>query len=188
MDKDFWNERYDQGATGWDLGQISPPIKAYVDQLTNKDLKVLIPGCGFGHEAIYIAENGFTNITVIDLVPSVLNFIKAKANSIQIIEGDFFLHDAQYDLIIEQTLFCAIVPFMRENYIQHAYSCLKDGGKLVGVLFNRDFEGGPPFGGKSEDYFEQFGKVFEDVYLASCYNSVTPRMGTEVFIIAKKKI
>jgi len=51
FDEQYWTERYDAGKDGWDLGCISPPIKEYIDQLTNKDIKILIPGAGNSHEA-----------------------------------------------------------------------------------------------------------------------------------------
>jgi hypothetical protein len=40
----FWDNKYKSGETGWDIGYISTPLKKYFDQLTNKELKILIPG------------------------------------------------------------------------------------------------------------------------------------------------
>ncbi|MCB0780847.1 MAG: SAM-dependent methyltransferase, partial [Flavobacteriales bacterium] len=51
LDRDFWQQRYADGTTGWDLGAVSPPLKAYFDQLTDKDLRILIPGGGRSYEA-----------------------------------------------------------------------------------------------------------------------------------------
>jgi 2-keto-3-deoxy-6-phosphogluconate aldolase len=67
LDEQYWNNRYINNETGWDLRQVSPPLKAYFDQLENKNSSILIPGCGNAYEAIYLAEQGFTNITVIDI-------------------------------------------------------------------------------------------------------------------------
>ncbi|WP_316930385.1 class I SAM-dependent methyltransferase [Formosa agariphila] len=55
----FWNEKYKNNDIGWDLGTVSPPLKSYFDQLTNKDLKILIPGGGHAHEAEYLHQNGY---------------------------------------------------------------------------------------------------------------------------------
>ena len=68
------------------------------------------------------------------------------------------------------------------------YQLLNPGGRLVGVLFNRSFEGGPPFGGNLEEYEELFKEKFEIVKLEPCYNSIQPREGTEVFINVKKAV
>ena len=67
LDKDYWSTRYQENQTSWDVGEITTPLKNYFDQLTNKDLKILIPGAGNGYEVEYLFNNGFTNVTVIDL-------------------------------------------------------------------------------------------------------------------------
>ena len=46
MEQDFWEKRYTDDDTGWDIGTVSTPIKRFVDSLENRDLKILIPGCG----------------------------------------------------------------------------------------------------------------------------------------------
>jgi methyl halide transferase len=186
MEAAFWKERYAMGATGWDLGQVAPPLQAYFDQLTDKTLRILIPGCGFGYEAIYLAEQGFSAITVIDLVPEALQPIREKAPSVHCIAGDFFELTGSFDRIIEQTLFCAILPQQRKAYVEHVSQLLVPGGKYVGVLFDRDFEGGPPFGGSVEEYRNYCAPVFSSFSIDPCYNSAPPRAQTEVFIRANK--
>jgi hypothetical protein len=65
-------------------------------------------------------------------------------------------------------------------------SILKPAGKLAGVLFNREFEGGPPFGGNEQEYRILFGKYFQINILAPCYNSFEARSGSEVFVELEK--
>lgn len=69
LSQDYWNIRYQTEETGWDLKTISPPLKSYIDQLTNKNLRILIPGCGSGYEAEYLLKQGFKDVTVIDFAP-----------------------------------------------------------------------------------------------------------------------
>jgi len=69
LDQDFWNQRYVEQQTGWDLGEASPPLVAIFDQIENKNASILIPGCGNAYEAQYLLEKGFTNITLIDIAP-----------------------------------------------------------------------------------------------------------------------
>ncbi|WP_315822135.1 hypothetical protein [Paraflavitalea speifideaquila] len=107
---------------------------------------------------------------------------------LNIITGDFFDHVGQYDLIIEQTFFCALTPTLRPAYVDRMHKLLKPSGKLVGVLFNTHFEGGPPFGGTLEEYQSLFEHQLNLKTLASCYNSIHPRAGTEAFIIAQKEL
>ena len=116
LDQSYWDLQYQSETTGWDLGTISPPIKAYVDQLKDTTISVLIPGCGNTYEAEYLLEKGFANITVIDIAPTLVEKLKEKfknTTAIRIIQGDFFEHKGSYDLILEQTFFCALPPQMR---------------------------------------------------------------------------
>ena len=190
LNKDFWNQRYLEGTTGWDLGQVSNPIAKYIDQLTDTSIRILIPGCGNAYEAAYLAEKGFENITLIDIVPALVQAVTERFSqkpAIKVLEGDFFEHNGEYDLIIEQTFFCAIDPAMRRKYVQKMATLLSPKGKIIGLLFNKYFENpGPPFGGTVEEYQQLFEKHFRIKTMESCYNSVAPRAGTETFIILEK--
>ena len=99
---------------------------------------------------------------------------------------DFFQHGGKYDLILEQTLYCAIDPSLRTKYAQKVNELLKTGGKLVGLLFDRNFESGPPFGGSKAKYMECFSPYFSHLKMEACYNSIEPRKGTELFIQLQK--
>lgn len=188
----FWNDQYMTNSTGWDLGEVSPPIKAYIDQLTNKKLRILIPGCGNSYEAAYLLQQGFSNITLIDIAPTLVNKLENKFslnNNIQIIQGDFFNHRGEYDLILEQTFFCALLPAFRQAYVAAMKQLIATSGKLAGVLFDRLFEqNGPPFGGRKTDYISLFRKDFNIITIEPCYNSFSKRLGTELFIILQKRI
>lgn len=190
FDASFWSDKYQNGQTGWDLGNVSPPIQAYIDQLVDKELSILIPGAGNSYEAAYLFKNGFNNITVLDLVKEPLENLKKRVPDFpenNLVQQDFFLHNSQYDLIIEQTFFCALDPSLRMNYIDKMKSLLKPGGKLVGLLFDfRLSEEGPPFGGDADAYSLAFQKAFKLKTLAPCYNSIKPRQGNELFIIFEK--
>jgi methyl halide transferase len=187
LNEQYWNERYATKSTGWDLGAVSPPLKAYIDQLTDKNLRILIPGCGNTYEAAYLLQQGFTNITVLDIAPLLVAELQqqfANEPHLKVVEGDFFTHQGEYDLILEQTFFCAIDPGLRPAYAQQMHQLLAPGGKLVGVLFNREFEAaGPPFGGNAEEYKAYFTPYFETLVLEPCYNSIQPRAGNELFVV-----
>jgi methyl halide transferase len=184
LSQDYWNNRYEAEQTGWDLKTISPPLKAYIDQLTDKNLHILIPGCGSGHEAEYLLKNGFQNITVIDFAPLVVEKMKlylSDYQNIKIICADFFTHTDKYDLILEQTFFCALNPDLRTKYINKMNELLTENGKLVGLLFGVQFPKNPPFGGSREEYLSLFSNTFKINLLELCYNSIKPRQGSELF-------
>ena len=189
LGKNYWDNRYQQNEIAWDIGAISTPLKEYFDQITNKSISILIPGCGNAYEAAYLLQIGFTNITLADISPVVTAQVTVQlkeyvGKQLNIITGNFFELDQTFDLIIEQTFFCALNPTLREKYVLKIKALLKPGGKLAGVLFNRTFAGGPPFGGNNEEYKSLFSKHFQKLQLAPCYNSIAPRMGSELFIIA----
>ncbi len=189
LNKDYWSNRYQNNETGWDIGSPSRPLKDYIDQLENKNIKILIPGCGNAYEAQYLFENGFKNVFVIDLSPIPLQNLKKRVPDFpdsQLLEGDFFELKYQFDLILEQTMFCAIEPRLRMDYARKSSELLVEKGKLVGVLFNREFVGGPPFGGSIEEYLGYFSVHFQSVYFEPCYNSILPRQNSELFMICEK--
>ena len=188
----YWNSRYVGDDFGWDAGDITTPLKTYFDQLKDKSLKILIPGAGNSYEAEYLFNNGFKNVFVLDFAEAPLKNIKQRCKdfpSSQLIQEDFFKHKGQYDLIIEQTFFCAIDPMLREVYAKHCNELLKPGGKLVGLLFNDVFEkAGPPFGGTQYEYEDEFKHYFTFKTFETCYNSIKPRERKELFINLVKAV
>ncbi|MEO6316232.1 MAG: methyltransferase domain-containing protein [Chitinophagaceae bacterium] len=194
FDAAYWSNRFGKGDTPWDIGQVSRPLKEYFDQLNDKKISILIPGCGNGYEAAYLLENGFTNITVIDISPILTAALAVKFSNytgtrLKIVTGDFFELGGSFDLVVEQTFFCALHPSLRKQYVLQMHRLLSEHGKLSGVLFNKAFDNaGPPFGGTLPLYQELFAPLFYIKTLAPCYNSIAPRDGTECFIIAGKKV
>lgn len=190
MSKEFWEQRWENMQIGWDLGEVSPPIAEYVNQLSNKELKILIPGCGNAYEAEFLHQKGFKNVFIVEISQSAINSFKKRYPNFpdeHIIHADFFEIEGQYDLIIEQTFFCAINPEMRKKYVEQMTKLLKTGGKLVGLLFNVEFSGGPPYGGHKNEYLDLFSNSFEIEVMEKAHNSIKPRENNELFIILRKK-
>lgn len=190
LDKTFWNDRYLKNDIGWDIGKASTPIKEYIDQIKTKELKILIPGCGNAHEAEYLLQRGFKNVFLIDLSPIALSHFSERIPDFpkkQLICADFFKHNEQYDLIIEQTFFCAINPSLRTNYAHHSSKLLKPEGKIIGLLFDAELNTDkPPFGGSKQEYINYFEPYFKLNVMELAYNSIAPRKGRELFINFKK--
>jgi copper chaperone CopZ len=189
LNQNYWDERYQLHQTGWDLGQVSPPLKAYFETLQKKNSAVLIPGCGSAYEASFLLSLGFTNITLIDISPTLVHELQLKFegnSNIKVVLGDFFAHEGTYDFIFEQTFFCALPPFLRQKYVWKMHQLLAQQGKLVGLLFNRSFTESPPFGGSSLEYEGLFRKSFEFVKFETASNSIPARANTELFFEFKK--
>mgnify|MGYP003111244822 FL=1 len=187
----FWNHKYLSGETGWDIGQVSTPIKEYIDQLSDKNLKILIPGGGNSYEAEYLFENGFNNVFVVDISSIPLKNLAERIPSFpkeNLLHADFFELEDTFDLILEQTFFCALDPSLREAYTDKMHQLLKPGGKLVGLLFNIPLnDDKPPFGGNKDEYENLFSEKFKIEKMETAYNSIPPRAGNELFFKLRKK-
>jgi thiopurine S-methyltransferase len=191
IDKNYWEKRWENNETGWDAGTITTPLKEYFDQLKDKNIKILIPGCGNAHEAEYLFEQGFKNTYIIDIAPQALASFSKRVPHFpkeNLICDDFFNHQNQYDLIVEQTFYCALDPKLRDNYIKKMNELLKPNGKLVGLLFNIPLNTThPPFGGNKEEYQKQFSPYFNFKHFDICHNSIKPRENNELFFVFEKK-
>lgn len=186
----YWEERYQKGETGWDAGSITTPLKEYIDQLTDKNLRILIPGAGNGYEFDYLIENGFQNVYVIDIAETPLNNIKIRKPEFasHLIHSDFLTLNTTFDLILEQTFFCALPPEMRPKYVEKMVSLLKPNGKLAGLLFDFPLTAeGPPFGGSTPEYLNLFSDKFNIKTLEKAHNSIKPRQNKELFFIFEVK-
>ena len=191
LDKSFWQNRWENAETGWDIGYPSPPLVEYFDKLENKEIKILIPGCGNAYEGEYLIKNGFKNTFLIDIAPLAFESLKKRFPDFpdeNLIEGDFFEHEETYDLIVEQTFFCAINPKLRQAYAEKMHSLLNKNGILMGLLFNDPlFVDHPPFGGNKAEYLNYFEDLFTFRHFETATNSIKPRAGTELFIELAKK-
>ncbi len=191
LNSNYWEERYSNQETGWDVGKITTPLKEYIDQIEDKSIKILIPGAGNSYEFEYLINNGFENVYVLDFAQSPLDNIKKRipnCNTNQLIKSDFFELIGNYDLIIEQTFFCALDPSLRKDYVQKMKSLLTPKGKIVGLLFQFPLtEVGPPFGGSKAEYISLFEYDFEIKTLETANNSIKPRQENELFFIFNKK-
>ncbi len=191
LDAEFWDNMWKNNLTGWDVGYASPPIATFLEQYKDRDARILIPGCGNAHEAVFMVQNNFTNITLVDISEEAVARLRKKFGDIpqiNILCQDFFELEGEFDLIIEQTFFCTHPLGRREEYARKTASLLRKGGILAGVLFGKNFEHQrPPFGGVKEEYLPVFEPYFHIDIMEDCYNSISPRAGSELFIKLTKR-
>ncbi len=189
--ENYWESRYQKNDTGWDIKQISPPIQNFINQLDNKNLKILIPGSGNAYEAEYLFQKGFKNTFVADIAKTPLDNLKKRLPHFpknQLLHIDFFKIEDTFDLIIEQTFFCVLKPKLRPDYAEKMSKLLKPQGQLVGLLFDFPLSGDePPFGGHKKEYTNYFEDLFDFKTFERCYNSHPKRQGNELFFQFIKK-
>ena len=132
----FWEDRYEKGEIGWDLGSETPVFSAISETL--KPGSVCILGCGNGYDAISFSKKGF-NVTAVDFAETPIKNINNIANNLSLtintIQQDIFdltpKYNNSFDYILEQTCFCAIDPKNRDQYSNLAYDLLKVSGRLI---------------------------------------------------------
>lgn len=191
LNSEYWDERYLNDSFAWDLGAISPPLKTYFDQIEDKEMKILIPGAGNSYEAEYLFNAGFKNVFICEISSVAISNFKLRCplfDKTHILKINFFdLQDLHFDLVVEQTFFCALDPDLRQRYFNKIIQVLKPGGKLMGLLFdvalNKDK---PPFGGTKEEYLSYIKPPLKIKTFEAAYNSIKPRAGTELFVIVER--
>jgi SAM-dependent methyltransferase len=148
-----WNARYVEGRTGWDLGGPPPALMRVIRSLAGTSaLRVLVPGAGRGHDALAWAEAGH-HVTAVDFAPLAVAAAREAASArdlpLAVREADILALPGDlagaFDLVWEQTCFCAIHPDRRPDYARAMEGCLTAGGQLVGLFWAHSREGGPPF-------------------------------------------
>ena len=191
IDRNHWNDAYQNNNTGWDVGYTATPLKEYFDQLKDKTIKILVPGAGNAYEVESLFNLGFKNVFLLDFAETpIKNFRRRNPDfpKKQILIEDFFEHKGCYDLIIEHTFLTSFPKNARQKYAAKMHALLNKKGKLVGVTFNHDFGNDtPPFGGTTEEYAELFSPYFNFHTFELCNNSIKPRKDRELFFILSKK-
>jgi SAM-dependent methyltransferase len=148
-----WNEQYEKQDTPWDKGAPSPGL---VDFLALEPVhgRVLVPGCGLGHDVRALAA---TADEVLGLDIASLAVERAdrmpKVGHERYALGDFFNLPAElrgaFDWVFEHTCFCAINPAQRPAYVASVAAALKPGGHYLAIFYldpgNDSPDEGPPF-------------------------------------------
>lgn len=189
----YWDLRYLKGETGWNLNSLSPPLVHFIHSLpeTAKNWHILFPGSGESPDPAFWYNNGFKNTFALDFSSEARKLFLDKNPTFpsqQFLCTDFFcLPPENWDLILEQTFFCALPPSLRKDYVEQMYRILKPGALLAGVWFNRHFEqNGPPYGSSVHENIDLFSLGFDIISAEPCSHSVKPRAGTEYWMIFRK--
>lgn len=169
---DFWDTRYQSGATPWDFGGIPSALKGFLAK-RGQGAKALIPGCGSGHELVAFAMADY-DVTGLDFSPAAVEASRQKLGpvlSYRVLQADFFTAElplASFDVIYERTFLCSLPPALRPAYARRVADLLKPGGRFVGFFYYEKTapEEGPPWGlawGESDELFAPYFLLTRDV-------------------------
>ena len=193
----FWNNKYLKNEFKWDLGSPTPIFKNWSQNIPDKsNVKICIPGCGRGHDALYLAKQGF-QVYAIDFASEAINYLKNKSINLNVnlnmFCSDFFTLDkkfnAFFDYILEYTFYCAINPNKRSDYVNKCYNLLKDNGKIVSIMLpiDTEFYKGPPFKVNKQELKSNFINKFKIIKIAKSSFSIEKRSKIELYAEYEKK-
>jgi len=161
-----WEARYVAGDTPWDKGGAAPPLLEFLARHSVTG-RVLVPGCGPGHDVRAIALRG-AEVTGLDLSETALRIARefATMGSENYEQGDLFAMPEEwagrFDWVVEHTCFCAIPPVRRADYVRAISRVLKPGGHNLAIFFlDPGVDEGPPHGATREEIAGLFDPDFE---------------------------
>lgn len=165
-----WQRRYEENDTPWDKGTPAPALEHF---LLKKPIsgRVLVPGCGRGHEVRLLGQQPNCTVVGMDIASAAiaeaknLSLPSGTNKAVSFIQGDFFQPPSDciesFDWLVEHTCFCAIEPRLRADYVHAAASVLQRDGKIFGIFYlNPEAEFGPPFGITKNELSELFHPYF----------------------------
>ncbi|KIK64388.1 hypothetical protein GYMLUDRAFT_39937 [Collybiopsis luxurians FD-317 M1] len=182
-DPQSWETAWKENVTPWDFGETQPPLKQVIEGgevSFPKGGRALVPGCGKGYDAIYLAAKLDHDALGIDVSTTAFNAANelVRSNSadpelasrIRFEATDFFKYeipeDKKFDLIYDYTFFVAIPPSRRSDWGSQMNTLIKPGGYLVTLMFPQHpapYSGGPPFYSNFASYEEVLGNGWEVV-------------------------
>ncbi|MBK1855361.1 methyltransferase domain-containing protein [Verrucomicrobiaceae bacterium 5K15] len=194
---DTWNERYQSGDTPWDKGTYTPALlEVLAKQVIPAEAEVLVPGCGYGHDAAAIAQAGYPT-TGMDIAESAVKGARLAhqgVDGLDFVQEDLFdptlSEEKRYGAIWEHTCYCAILPEQRPDYVRAVANLLENDGIFAGIFFiNTEMpEGeGPPFETSVEEVHQRFSDRFELLWEKSPDATFPTREGCEWLMVWRKK-
>jgi 2-polyprenyl-3-methyl-5-hydroxy-6-metoxy-1,4-benzoquinol methylase len=166
MSRDYWESRYQTHDMPWEKGAPSPGLVDFL--AAHPELPrgtVCAPGCGSGHDVCEFARTGFS-AHGFDIAPSAISLARSNAQAAGVqakFELADFLRDTppeKFDWLFEHTLFCAIQPSERDDYVRAVLQWLKPGGHYLAVNYFDCGPDGPPWPTTRVEQLQRFSPHF----------------------------
>jgi methyl halide transferase len=192
LDASAWDERWVAKDTPWDLAGASPPlVRALLERLVAPPGRALVLGCGAGHDARAVAAAGFETVGV-DFSPHAVararELAAAEGSSARFEEADVLALPPSLrgaDLVVEHTLFCAIDPSSRDDYVDAVAEALRPDGRLLALFWLIRTESGPPFGANEPEIRHRFARRFRFVHAERPPDSAPVRPHEMLCVLAR---
>lgn len=190
----YWIDVYKtEPNPGWNLNEPAEAFKDMLPRLKLPKSRILVLGCGEGHDAAFFAKAGHL-VTAVDFSKEAIARGKQKygdLTNLNFYESDIF-HLPQewnfgFDVVVEHTCFCAIPPDQRNELVRLYRRMLHEEGQLLAVFFTMEKRSGPPFGSTEWEIRKRTEQGFHYLFWGRLRNSLPNRMGRELFVLAKKR-
>ncbi|MBC2603142.1 class I SAM-dependent methyltransferase [Puniceicoccus vermicola] len=178
-----WERRYREGNAPWDHGKSVPAV-AEALEFFGKPRKILVPGCGFGHDVAALSRGGH-EVEGWDLAPTAV----AQARELYAEAGVRFdvrnlltaeVEEDAFDGVFEHTFLCAIGPDHWRTASDQFARLLKPGGLFFAILFTEmEEENPPPWGISADQVRELFSPTFEILGTRRPREAFSRRIGEE---------
>jgi len=187
-----WEERYRTGNAHWDHGAPSPGLLEFLHQHPELPKgSVAVPGCGTGHDVLAWAQSGFEPHGC-DIAPSAVRLgtqrLLEAGLAANFARADFLHEDPpqQYDYLWEHTLFCAIHPDQRQQYVDAVCRWLKPDGTYLAVNYIVCGPEGPPWAVSATELWQRLTPHFDliDQWIPRSYPN---RCGKEQMLWWRRK-
>lgn len=184
-----WEQRWQEGKTGWDAGDSAPSLELLVASKTLPKGRALVPGCGSGYDVFTLAESGRFVLGLDLSATAIKRFHKLRKekgfslDQVDVSDDDFFHFEPSepFDLIWDYTFLCAIEPSERENWAKRMEQLLVSGGELITLIFpiREDDKKGPPYAMSLELVSNLLSPYFSQISLKPAEKSHPARAGKE---------
>ena len=145
-----WESRYRRGQTGWDRGAASPALDHWFQSAHPPSGRVLVPGCGHGHEVAELVRAGL-QITAVDIAAQPVMHLTGQLLELglhaRVVQADLLRWQTTepFDGIYEQTCLCALEPAKWPSYERRLADWLVPGGCLFALFMQTGQSSGPPY-------------------------------------------
>ena len=190
-----WDENYEQGTAGWDLGRPTPVFQRLLASGRFAPGRMIVLGAGRGHDAREFARHGF-QVTAVDFssqAVSEMHRLAAPDAHVEILQQDIFTLpetlNQSFDYVLEYTCFCAIDPQRRSEYADLVTRLLKPNGIYIDLAFPLDGrKGGPPFAVSASEILDLFqARGFKLISREKPADSISARRHAEELFLFQKK-
>ena len=212
----FWDARWKDGQTGWDLGGPHPLLAELVNRAVVAGLpessSIYIPGCGRAHDAVWFAGRGFKVVaadfsaTAIEAAGKNLKLLIQSgaiendvASRIELRVEDATNCDAQdesyYQAVFDRAMYCALRPELRSDYLDAIAERLASGGFFLSLPFSQTATtpekpkgSGPPFEVTKAQMIDHFSQYFELIAFEPRRDGATDQRVIEEFLTIWKRL